>query len=401
MLSRLRFLTAGESHGPALVGILEGVPAGLRLDRDAIQHDMARRRAGFGRSARMQIEADVVDFKGGVRRGLTLGSPIAFVIENRDHARWREVMGVWADVPPATSEDDDDGDDVAARARAAAVSVPRPGHADLAGMQKLGTRDARDVLERASARETAARTAVGAVCRQLLGACGVVVGSHVVNIGVVNAAPRVDERADALSARADRSPIRCVDEAAAAQMLEAIAAARAAGETLGGAFEVRADGLPVGLGHFAHWDWRLTARLAEAVASVHAVRSVSFGDAETLVSGGRTFHDPIVAVEPGGRATNHAGGIEGGMSNGMPLSLRARMKPLSTVAGGLPSVDVDTGESARGHVERSDTCAVPAASVVAEAVTCVVLADALLEKFGGDSLEQLRAHMGQSAVTSS
>jgi chorismate synthase len=351
----------------------------------------------------MQIEGDIVDIRGGVRLGRTLGGPIAFVIENKDHARWRDSMSVWpldetfeASAPPAP------------------VTVPRPGHADLAGMQKLGTGDVRDVLERASARETAARTAIGALCRQLLEACGIVVGSHVIEIGGVRAgagggiAERATaERADALAARADASPVRCLDAAAEAEMLAAIAEARAAGDTLGGAFEVRADGLPPGLGHFAHWDRRLTARLAEALASIHAIRAVSFGEAERIPEGGRAFHDAITNTAPGalaatgpGRASNRAGGLEGGMTTGMPLIVRAAMKPLSTVAGGLPTIDVATGAAARGHVERSDTCAVPAASVVAEAMTCIVLADALLEKFGGDSLAELRAHMRAGAAPS-
>ena len=397
MLARIRFLTAGESHGPALVGILEGMPAGLELDRDLLQHDMDRRRTGFGRSARMGIEGDVVDVVGGVRHGRTLGSPIAFVITNRDHDRWRASMAVWP-ASPASSD-----------ASPARVTVPRPGHADMAGLQKLGGHDldVRDVLERASARETAARTAVGALCRQLLRACGVVVGSRVVQIGDVRAqdvpaSPGLAHdsaapRADVLAARADASEVRCVDDVAAAAMVRAIAAARAAGDTLGGSFEVRADGVPVGLGHFAHWDRRLTARLAEAIASIHAIRAVSFGEVERIPLGGRAFHDAIASTS-GARTSNRAGGLEGGMSNGMPLSLFATMKPLSTVAGGLPSVDVVTGAPARGLVERSDTCAVPAASVVAEAMTCIVLADALLEKFGGDTLAQLTAHMAQSAV---
>lgn len=398
MLARLRFLTAGESHGPSLVGILEGMPAGLILDRARLAHDMARRRGGAGRSNRMQLEGDVVDIRGGVRLGRTLGGPIAFLIENRDHARWLDTMGVWPN-----AGDDGAGAQRPDPARAPAhVTVPRPGHADLVGMHKLGTLDVRDVLERASARETAARTAIGALCRQLLAVCGVEVGSHVVEIGGVTAAPPpADMAVAALVAQADASPVRCLDAAAGRAMLDAIDRARAAGDTLGGAFEVRADGLPVGLGHFAHWDRRLTARLAEALASIHAIRAVSFGDAQRVTEGGRAFHDPITHPQPGGRASNHAGGLEGGMTNGMPLVVRAVMKPLSTVAGGLPSVDMATGAAARGHVERTDTCAVPAASIVAEAMTCIVLADALLEKFGGDSVGELRAHLAASRALQS
>jgi chorismate synthase len=380
MLTRLRFLTSGESHGPALMGILEGMPAGLVLDRERIQRDMSRRRAGHGRSARMQIEGDLVDIKGGVRLGKTLGGPIGFVIENQDHPRWRDVMSVW----PTTSS-----------TAPAPVTVPRPGHADRAGLQKLGAVDVRDVLERASARETAARVAVGALCRQLLEAVGIHVGSHVVEIGAVALDIEVADRGDRLAERADASAVRCIDEDAGNAMIAAIDAAKSAGDTLGGAFEVVATGLPVGLGHFVHWDRRLSARLAEALGSIHAVRAVSFGQSERITGGGRAFHD---AITVDGRASNRAGGVEGGMSNGMPLVVRAQMKPLSTVAGGLPTIDVVTGEAALGHVERSDTCAVPAASIVGEAMVCIVLADALLEKFGGDSLDQLKAHMAASAV---
>lgn len=384
MLARLRLLTAGESHGKALMGILEGMPAGVPLDRALLQHDMDRRRGAAGRSARMTTEGDVVEVLGGVRHGRTLGSPIGFTIENRDHAKWRDTMSPW----PI------DGGDVDARA----VAVPRPGHADLAGAIKLGLDDARDVLERASARETAARTAAGAFCRQLLGAVGIDVGSHVVSLGEIDVdAARVALQLGAadVSARADASPLRVLDDAAASRMQQAIAAARAAGDTLGGVVEVVADGLPIGLGHYAHWDRRLSARLMEALGSIHAVRSVAFGSAPST-STGRAFHDSIVDVR-GARGSNRAGGVEGGMTNGMPLVVRAYVKPLSTVAGGLDSVRFESGEPARGHVERSDTTAVPAASIVAEAMVCLVLADALLEKFGGDSLEQLRAHMAQSA----
>lgn len=361
MLARLRLLTAGESHGPALLGILEGMPAGVPLDRSALRANMARRRQAAGRSARMQIEGDEIEVLGGVRHGRTLGSPIGFVIRNLEFERWRSTMAAWAE-------------DVDAGAEMRPIAVPRPGHADFAGAKKLGIDDARDVLERASARETAARTAAGAFCRQLLSAVGIEVASQVLSIGGA-----VEE--DAIQ--------------------RAIDAARATGDTLGGVFEVTATGLPIGLGHYAHWDRRLSARLGEALTSIHAVRAVAMGGsvdafAAASTSTGRAFHDAIASLA-GERPTNSAGGVEGGMSNGMPISVRAFVKPLATVAGGLPSVSFATGEPARGHVERSDTTAVPAAAVVGEAMVCLVLADALLEKFGGDSLEQLRAHMAESA----
>lgn len=359
MLARLRLLTAGESHGPALVGILEGMPAGVPVDRAALRADMLRRRQAAGRSARMGIEGDDIEVLGGVRHGRTLGSPIGFVIRNVEFERWRTTMSPFCD--------DVDVDE-------RPVAVPRPGHADFAGAKKLGIDDARDVLERASARETAARTAAGAFCRQLLRAVGIEVTSQVLSIGGAS------------------------DEASIQQ---AIDTARATGDTLGGVFEVRATRLPIGLGHYAHFDRRLSARLGEALMSIHAVRSFAIGagaePSAVSTSSGRVFHDPIASLA-GARPSNNAGGVEGGMSNGMPVVVRAFVKPLATVAGGLASVAFASGEPAHGHVERSDTTAVPAAAVVGEAMVCLVLADALMEKFGGDSLAQLRGHMAASAA---
>lgn len=379
MLQRLRFLVAGESHGPALVGILEGLPAGVPVTREGLALDLRRRRVVAGRSARQQLEGDEVEVLAGLRGGHTLGSPVALVLKNAEAARWAPAMD------PFRTD--------ASAAAAVRVTRPRPGHADLAAARKLDADDLREVLERASARETAMRTALGALARALLAAVGVSVTSTVRALGEV-CAPELELSFAERLARADASPVRCVDEDSAARMLAAIDEARAAGDTLGGELEVVTTPLPQGLGSYAHADRRLSARLAAAVGSIPAVRGVGFGVAfEAARRSGRAMHDAILDVE-GHRASNRAGGLEGGMSNGMPLVLRAAVKPLSMVAGGLDSVDLQSGEAAPGFGERSDTTAVPAAAVVAEAMVCLVLADALLEKFGGDTLAQLRAHLG-------
>jgi chorismate synthase len=386
-------LTAGESHGPALVGILEGLPAGVPLALDDLQRDLRRRRVVAGRSGRQRIEDDGIQVLGGVRHGRTIGSPVALLLANRDHARWGDVMSTWPVVTGLAEGRDPGDDDPSTAARRARVTAPRPGHADLAGMKKLDLDDARDVLERASARETAMRTALGAVCRTFLRALGIEVGSHVLAIGAVRATGLADGDGRLSLQEADGSPVRCLDGGAEQAMLAAIEEAQARGDTLGGTFEVVATGLPFGLGHYAHADRRLSARLAAALASIPSVKEVSFG-APALESGRRS-HDGIASAS-GARTSNRAGGLEGGLSNGMPLCAQVTTKPLSTVRDGLPSVDATTGAAVQGHVERSDVCAVPAAAVVGEAVTCLVLADALLEKFGGDTLGQVRAHVAQS-----
>lgn len=392
MLARLRMLTAGESHGPALLGILEGLPAGLELDVERLQADMARRQAGYGRGRRMSIETDEVQVLAGVRHGRTLGSPIGLLIENRDFASWRERMA------PLKGE----GQKAGRR-----ITVPRPGHADLAGMQKLGARDVRDVLERASARETAIRTALGAVCRQLLAQVGVEVVSHVVALGGVEAplfgaepgAALLEGDVAALRSRGDASPLRCLDEEASARMVQAVEGARETGDTLGGVFEVLAVDVPPGLGTWAHWDRKLSARLGEAVLGINALKGVELGlGFRAAARPGSQVHDPVMQDEGRlSRPTNRAGGLEGGTTNGEPLVVRAAMKPIPTLRKPLPSVNLETGEPAPAHKERSDVCAVPAAAVVAEAMVCLVLADALLERFGGDTVEQLKAHMVASA----
>jgi chorismate synthase len=372
----LRFLTAGESHGPAVIAILEGLPAGLAVAAAAVDRDLARRQAGHGRGPRMRIERDRARILSGVRQGRTTGAPVALLIENRDWENWSDVMRVEGRA--------------SGRRR---ITRPRPGHADLAGALKYGHRDLRDVVERASARETAARVAAGAVARLLLDAFGVTVASHVVGIGSVEAPP-APGTASALARRAGRSAVRCADERASRRMIAAIDAAREAGDTLGGVVEIRVDGVCPGLGSYAHWDRKLDARLAAAALSVPAIKAVEFGlGFEAASLRGSEVHDAILARKPArarpwryARPTNRAGGIEGGVTNGEPLVFRAAMKPIATLMRPLPSVDMETRRAARAAVERADVCAVPAAGVVLEAVTALVLADAYMEAFGGDTL---------------
>ena len=381
----LRWLTAGESHGRALVAICEGLPAGIEVTTADIAAALARRRAGYGRGARMKFEQDEVEITGGVRHGRTLGAPVAIRIANTEWPKWETVM----------SPDPVTADALADQARAAPLTRPRPGHADLAGMQKYGHDDARPVLERASARETAARVALGQVARQYLEqAFGIEVVSHVVAIGPVSApAGALPKPAD--QARIDADPVRCLDGRASAAMCEEIDAARKDGDTLGGVVEVLGYGLPPGLGSHVHWDRRLDGRLAAALMSIQAIKGVEVGDGFTTARRrGSQAHDEI---EPAAgsvrRRTNRAGGIEGGMSTGEVLRVRAAMKPISTVPRALATVDVATGEPARAINQRSDVTAVPAAGVVAEAMVALVLADAAAEKFGGDSVAEARRNL--------
>lgn len=379
----LTFLTAGESHGPCLIAIVEGLPAGLAVDVEAINRDLARRQGGYGRGGRMKIEKDKVDILGGVISGHTTGAPVALRIENRDWANWRDH---WAagDLPR--------------------LSIPRPGHADYAGMVKYGLDDARPVLERASARETAARVAAGALAKQLLAGFDVAVGSAVVEIGGV-AATLPNLSPEELWSRASASDVHCPDEDAAAQMRAAIDGAREAGDSLGGVFLVVATGVPIGLGSHVHWERRLDARLAMAVMSIQAIKGVEIGPAfENARRPGTQVHDAFERVsEPANqqagkgpwsrlvtRASNRAGGIEGGTSNGQPIVVRAAMKPIPTTLTPQRSVDLATGEPATTQYQRSDVCAVPAAAVVGEAMVAWVLADALVEKLGGDSLSEMK-----------
>lgn len=383
-MARLTFRTAGESHGPALVALIEGVPAGLSIDVTTdIDPELRRRQGGYGRGRRMLIESDHVRVVSGLRLGETLGSPIAFEIQNRDWDNWQAAMS------PAPAEAD--GNPKALKR----VHLPRPGHADLAGVLKYGRTDARDILERASARETAARVACGSVAKRLLAELGIQVHSHVVSVGPIEA--RIPEGLpEDLNGAVDGSPLRTLDPDAESRMIEAIDAAKEAGDTLGGIFEVVATGLPVGLGSHVSWDRRLDTRLAAAVMSIQAVKGVEIGlGFEGARRHGSGVHDPI-EPKPGasraggyGRPTNGAGGLEGGMSNGQPLVVRGAMKPISTLRKRLPSVDLRDGTVRDAAVERSDVCAVPAAAVVGEAMVALVVADAALEKFGGDSMDEL------------
>ncbi|GIH71434.1 chorismate synthase [Sphaerimonospora thailandensis] len=381
----LRWLTAGESHGPELLAILEGLPAGVEVTTAQIDEALRRRRLGYGRGARMKFEQDVVTISGGVRHGRTLGSPVALRVGNTEWPKWETVMA--ADpVDPAVLE---------GQARNAPRSRPRPGHADLAGMQKYGFDDARPVLDRASARETAARVALGQVARAFLKqAIGVDIVSHVVSIGQASAPPDVLPGPDDMAA-VDADPVRCLDPGASAAMVAEIDKAHKDGDTLGGVVEVIAYGLPPGLGSYTHWDRRLDARLAAALMGVQAIKGVAVGDGfETARRPGSRAHDEIENTAEGvRRITNRAGGIEGGMTNGEPLRVSAAMKPISTVPRALATVDVLTGEPAKAHHERSDVCAVPAAGIVAEAMVALVLADAAVEKFGGDSVEEVARNL--------
>ena len=367
----LRFLTAGESHGPCLIAIVEGLPAGLEVDMEAIDRNLARRQTGYGRGGRMKIEQDRVEILSGVFAGKTTGAPVALRIENRDWVNWRERFAA-GDLPRLT--------------------VPRPGHADYAGMIKYGSTDARPVLERASARETAVRVAVGALAKLLLAAFDIAIGSYVTEIGGVSATIP-DLRVEELWARAETSDLRCPDEKATERMRAAIDNACEAGDSLGGLFVVSATGLPIGLGSYAHWDRRLDALLAAAMISIPAVKGVEIGAAfDNARRCGTQIHDELYSDGAGKvrRLTNRAGGIEGGMSNGAPLVVRAAMKPIPTTVTPLRSVDLTIGEAATTDYQRSDICAVPAAAVVGEAMVAWVIADALLEKFGGDSIEEMK-----------
>jgi chorismate synthase len=373
-----RFLTAGESHGERLTAIIDGAPAGLALSEADINEDLARRQRGYGRGGRMKIERDQVHISSGVRWGFTLGSPITLSIDNRDWENWKGTMSV---APPEPG--------VAAKQ----VTRPRPGHADLAGAMKYGHRDIRNVLERASARETTARVAVAAVAKRLLAEFGITILSHVVEIGRVRVSPDLDLSWEEIRGRAEASEVRCAGAAAEAAMIAAIDEANGKGDTLGGVFEVVALGCPVGLGSYVQWDRRLDGRIAQAMCSIQAIKGVEFGlGFETARRPGSQVHDEIVFDSESGfrRTSNNAGGLEGGVTNGQPVVARVAMKPLSTLRTPLRSVDLATKESVEAVVERSDVSAVPAAAIVGEAMMAIALATPFLEKFGGDSIEEVR-----------
>ena len=382
----LRWLTAGESHGPALVGIIEGLPAGISISSQDVRDALARRRLGYGRGARMKFEQDEVSFIGGVRHGLTQGGPVAIEVGNTEWPKWSKVM----------NPDEVDPEELASMARNAPLTRPRPGHADFTGMQKYGFDDARPVLERASARETAARVALGTVAANFLAELGVELVSHTVSVGTVSspegsALPRAS---DVVALDAD--PLRCFDAQTSSAMVTEVDAAHKEGETLGGIVEVLAYNLPPGIGSYVHWDRRLDARLAGALMGIQAIKGVEVGDGFLTASRrGSAAHDEIVRGEDGviDRSSNKAGGIEGGMSIGDVLRVRAAMKPIATVPRALRTIDTATGEDTTAHHQRSDVCAVPAAGVVAEAMVALVLAQAMLEKFGGDSITEVKRNL--------
>jgi len=374
-----RFTTAGESHGRALIAIVEGLPAGMPVDVEQINHELMQRQQGYGRGARMKIEQDRVEILSGVRHGLTLGSPLALMIENKDWANWDEVMAVEPqDLPPEKSR---------------RVKRPRPGHADLAGGLKYDARDLRNVLERASARETAARVACGALAKQLLSNFGVEIRSHVIQLGGIPERP-LELTFDQIAAIPEDAPLRCADEAAQQRMVELIDQTKSAGDTLGGVFEVVARGVVPGLGSHTAWDLKLDGRLAQAVMSIPAVKAVAIGaGAEASSLPGSEVHDEISYNDETKefiRATNRAGGLEGGVTNGEELRVRGHLKPISTLRRALRSVDIDTKQEERAAFERSDITVVPAGGVIGEAMVALVLAGAMREKFGGDSLGEMK-----------
>ncbi|MDH6448553.1 MULTISPECIES: chorismate synthase [unclassified Streptomyces] len=384
-MSRLRWLTAGESHGPALVATLEGLPAGVPITTELVADHLARRRLGYGRGARMKFEQDQVTFLGGVRHGLSLGSPVAIMVGNTEWPKWEQVM----------SADPVDPEILAGLARNAPLTRPRPGHADLAGMQKYGFDEARPILERASARETAARVALGAVARSYLKeTTGIEIVSHVVELCSVKA-PAGVYPTPADVEKLDADPLRCLDADTSKAMVAEVDQAHKDGDTLGGVVEILAYGVPVGLGSHVHWDRKLDARLAGALMGIQAIKGVELGDGFELARvPGSKAHDEIVNTPEGiRRVSGRSGGTEGGLSTGELLRVRAAMKPIATVPRALQTVDVTTGEATQAHHQRSDVSAVPAAGIVAEAMVALVLADAVAEKFGGDSVPETRRNV--------
>ncbi|KWW51531.1 chorismate synthase [Bacillus cereus] len=380
----MRYITAGESHGPQLTTIIEGVPAGLPLVADDINEELARRQKGYGRGRRMQIETDQVQIVSGVRHGETLGSPIALVVENRDFAHWTKIMGA----EPLTEQEE--------KEMKRKVTKPRPGHADLNGAIKYGHRDMRNVLERSSARETTVRVAAGAVAKKVLAELGITVAGHVIEIGGVEAKETTYCSIEELKSITEASPVRCLDEEAGNQMIKAIDDSKSNGDSIGGIVEVIVEGMPIGVGSYVHYDRKLDAKLAAAIMSINAFKGVEIGIGfEAAHRPGSEVHDEILWNEEHGytRRTNNAGGLEGGMTTGMPIVVRGVMKPIPTLYKPLQSVDIDTKEPFTASIERSDSCAVPAASVVAEAVVAWELATALIEQFGLDRMDLIRENI--------
>ena len=384
MLSKLKFLTAGESHGKGLLGVLDGMPAGLDISEDYIDAQLSRRQMGHGRGGRMKIEKDHGEIWSGVRHGKTLGSPVGILVENKDWKNWTKKMSI-EPVKESTKR----------------VTLPRPGHADLAGIQKYGANDIRNILERSSARETTMRVALGSVCRKFIEEFGIEVGSRVVQIhdAIDNEPIPKDITPDQLNQRADQSPVRCLNKEIETLMIKAIDNAKSNGDSVGGIFQVIATGLPYGLGSPMQWDSKLQAKISGMMMSVNAFAGIEIGSgfnkSEKL---GSQVHDEIGwDDEKYIRYSNNAGGIEGGMSNAQPILIRMAMKPIATLIKPLRSIDIDSKEKKLAHKERTDSCAVPAASIIAESMLCFVLADAIIEKFGGDSIEQLKAHIKATA----
>lgn len=380
----MRYLTAGESHGPQLTTILEGIPAGLPIVAEDINTQLARRQKGYGRGRRMQIEKDQVQILSGVRHGYSIGAPIALVVENRDFTHWTKIMGA----EPLTEEEE--------KTMKRQITRPRPGHADLNGAIKYGHRDMRNVLERSSARETTVRVAAGAVAKRILEELGIKIASHVIEIGGVQAEDTTYESIEQLQEVTEASPVRCLDEEAGKKMMQAIDDAKANGDSIGGIVEVVVEGMPIGVGSYVHYDRKLDAKLAAAIMSINAFKGVEIGIGfEAARQPGSLVHDEIMWDEENGytRKTNRAGGLEGGMTTGMPVVVRGVMKPIPTLYKPLKSVDIDTKESFQASIERSDSCAVPAASVVAEAVVAWELAAAVVEQFGGDRMELIRENI--------
>ena len=382
MLKRLQFLTAGESHGKGLLGILDGIPAGLEISEDYIDEQLKRRQMGHGRGGRMKIEKDHGEIWSGVRHGKTLASPIGILVQNLDWKNWTEKMSI----TPVDKEVKE-------------VTLPRPGHADLAGVQKYGFTDIRNVLERSSARETTMRVALGSVCRKLLEEVGIHIASRVVQIHNVIDTDKVDCEIKELNSKVDKSAVRCINKAIETQMINVIDVAKQSGDSVGGIFEVIASGVPYGLGSFTQWTEKLQARISAMMMSINAFKGIEIGSGfRSAAKFGSEVHDEIGHDgKKFTRYSNNAGGIEGGMSNAQPIVLWMSMKPISTLIKPLRSIDVITFEKKKAHKERTDACAVPAASIIAESMLCITLADALLEKFGGDSIEQLKAHMKATA----
>ena len=384
MLTKIKFLTAGESHGKGLLGILDGIPAGLKIEKDYIDIQLGRRQMGYGRGGRMKIEKDQVEIWSGIRLGETIASPIGLIVRNKDWENWKDKMTIG--VPEKKPKK---------------VTLPRPGHADLAGVEKFGFDDIRNVLERSSARETTMRVALASVCRKLLNEIGVNVASRVIQIHNITDTSDIPKSmsANEINDLADNSPLRCLDKNKEREMIDIIDQAKQNGDSVGGIFEVFATGLPYGLGSYSQWDRKLQSKITSMLMSVNAFKSIEIG--QGLSSGekfGSEVHDEIGWDGKNyKRFSNNAGGIEGGMSNAMPIIAKIAMKPIPTLIKSLRSVDIHTKEKKDAHKERTDSCAVPAASIIAESMMCIVLADVILEKFGGDSLKQLRAHLKASA----